>query len=416
MGEPTGPGERPGHTSSRSKRILGHTRSAIAVLAVAVGLVCVTVSPVANWGRNLVLDTDQYVETLAPLATDPAVQQAVIDLVSDAVSERLAVTERLTEALPKLGPLLGPPLQGATDSFVRDKTTEFVHSERFADLWVGLNRNAHIRIVWLLTGQTPDDGRALALQGTRVTLDLSRVVTAVEERLGVVGVVIASQVPAVGPTLQIADLHGLEKAQHVTRLLDRSADVLPLIGLGLIGLGIAVAHRRRRTFTIAAFGVAAGMFVVMVAVLIGRNYYLDGIPTSVLPRATASIIFDTMVRYLRLGVRVLFTAAVLLGIAGWLAGPGDVATKVRSLILWVPRKLGHQVRSTRVGPFVQRYASTLRSLVGALVVVLVMTGDHPTSATLLTYAAIAVVLLVIIEAFRAMARPVEATEGADTPD
>lgn len=390
------------------RNVVGVARSTVAVLAVTLGALCLTLSPVAIWGRNLVLDTDRYVETLAPLASDPGVQAVVIDQVSTTLSTGLAVSHRVEEAAPRLGEWIGPPLQSAVDTFIRTKATEFVESPEFAELWIGLNRSVHSRIHYLLTGSPPPKQHALTVRGTAVVLDLSSVVRAVETRLGVLGVAIATHVPAVGPTLEIANLRGLDKAQSLTRLLDTLANALPFIGLGLVVVGIAVSRRRRRTVAIASFGVAAGMFLVLSALLIGRQFYLDGIPVSAMPRATAMTIFDTISRFLKLGVRLVFVAALLVGLVAWLAGPGEVAARIRYVVLWAPRALGRTVNSTRVGPFVVRFTAVLRMLVAALMVVLVMFTDDPTGVTLLTFAAIGLALLVVIEGLRAMAHPVEA--------
>jgi len=393
--------------SAPRRTVGGFVRSTIAVVTVAVGVLCLTVSPAAIWCRNLVLNTDRYVETLEPLASDPAVQAVVIERVATTLSDALAVSHRVEQVAPRLGEWVGPPLQSVVDTFIRTKTTEFVESPRFVELWVGLNRSVHSRVEYLLTGTRPPTPHALTVHGTTVVLDLSSIVRAVEQRLGAVGTAIAAHVPEVGPTFEIADLRGLDKAQSLTRMLDTLANALPLVGLGLVAIGSAVSRRRRRTVAIASFGVAAGMFVLLGALLIGRHLYLDGIPVSVMPRATATVIFDTVVRFGKLGVRLVFVAALLVGLTAWLAGPGEVAARIRHAVLWVPRALGSSVDSTRVGPFVVRFAAALRWLVAAAMVVLVMFTDDPTGATLLTFAAIAFALLVIIEVLRAMARPVE---------
>ncbi len=405
MEEPTTAPSADETQPSTGRRIAGIARSTAAALAVALGLLCMTVAPAAIWGRNLLLNTDRYVSTLEPLASEPGVQEVVIDLVAGTISDKLDVADRVTGALPKVGPLIGRPLQTTVDSFIRTKTTEFVQSPEFVKLWVGLNRRVHTQIDYILTGTRPKGVGALVVKGSKVELDLSGVVKEVEKRLAGLGLTIAQNIPVVGPTLDIANLHGLEKARSATRLLNTLADVLPVAGLVLIGIGIAASRRRRRTLTIAALGTAAGMFLLLLALLIGRNFYLDGIPTSAMPRATASTIYDTLVRYLRLGIRLVFVVGLLVGAVGWLAGPGEVAGRVRSTVLRLPRALGAKVESSRVGPFVTRYAAALRGGVGGLMVLLFMVSDNPTALTLLVYAAIAVVLLALIELLRAMARP-----------
>src|SRR3954451_18879663 len=59
----------PGHRSTR-----GALRTAAVVVLITLGAVVVTASVPTIWGRNLVLNTARYVETLQPLASNPGVQ------------------------------------------------------------------------------------------------------------------------------------------------------------------------------------------------------------------------------------------------------------------------------------------------------------------------------------------------------
>ncbi len=370
-------------------------RRSLAAVAMALGLVCVTVSPVALWGRNLVLNTDRYVDTLAPIASDAAVQEAVVNLVSDAITQRLDVAKRVEDAMPKIGKYVAPPLAGAVGSFVHSKTAEFVASPTFAKIWASLNRRVHTQIRYLLTGDRPSGDRSVVALGTKVVLDLSGVVQSVEQQLHQVGIEIASNVPAVGPTLQIADLHGLQSARTAVHWLDVGAYALPVAGLGLLAIGIALATKRRRSLAIAAFGTSIGMVVLTIGLLIGRSYYLDGIPPSVLPHNAAADIYAILVRYLRWGVRLIFLTGVLIGLASWVTGTGDVAIKVRTRVAGGP-----------VGAFVARRTAALRGSVAALVVALFLIVDAPSALGVVTVLTIGVVLVVVIEVLRSLARPV----------
>jgi hypothetical protein len=61
-------------------------RSVIAVVLLVFGCVGVPVSLLAVWTHNQVADTDRFVDTTAPLITDPAVQQVITDRVTATVS------------------------------------------------------------------------------------------------------------------------------------------------------------------------------------------------------------------------------------------------------------------------------------------------------------------------------------------
>src|SRR3954453_21836896 len=52
-------------------------RSIAVVVLVTLGALMATASVPTIWGRNLVLDTDRYVATLQPLASNPGVRSAV---------------------------------------------------------------------------------------------------------------------------------------------------------------------------------------------------------------------------------------------------------------------------------------------------------------------------------------------------
>src|SRR5512132_4557236 len=57
-------------------------RTIVAVLLIVVGCVLAPLAGVAVWARNQVTNTDRYVRTVAPLARDPATQQALADQIT----------------------------------------------------------------------------------------------------------------------------------------------------------------------------------------------------------------------------------------------------------------------------------------------------------------------------------------------
>src|SRR5687768_8797353 len=57
-------------------------RSVVATLLIVIGCILAPISVVAVWTKNLVTDTDRYVATVAPLASDPAIQNAVADRIT----------------------------------------------------------------------------------------------------------------------------------------------------------------------------------------------------------------------------------------------------------------------------------------------------------------------------------------------
>ena len=87
------------------KRSKGWTVLSV-VLVVLVG-VLVPLSVVAVWTKAELLDTDRYVASVAPLATDPKVQEQVIARVSEAVSKSVDM-QKLRADEPPVPALVGP--------------------------------------------------------------------------------------------------------------------------------------------------------------------------------------------------------------------------------------------------------------------------------------------------------------------
>jgi LPXTG-motif cell wall-anchored protein len=294
-------------------------------------------------------------------------------------------------------------LQSAVTGLVNTVTTRFVRSDAFQTLWVQVNRLAHEDIVYVLTGSRPP-GSALTFKHGRIQLDLSVIVKKVKDKLVAAGLTVAKNVPVVGATIEIADLKGLDTARKLTRTINRLADWLPWIGLALTAGGIALARKRRRALVSAALGLGAGMLVIGIGLLVARNIFLGAVPTDRLPRDTAQFLFDTIVRFLRLGIRLVFLLALLIAFGAWVSGQSKAATALRRTAASLPRRLGGKVATGPVGPFVLRYTTALRVGVVGLGLVVLFLIDGPSLGTIIVLAVLVLVLLLVIEVLRASER------------
>jgi hypothetical protein len=127
-----------------------------------------------------VLNTNRYVDAMAPIAAGPAVQQAVADKLDTAITGRVDFDALLREALPDRADPLAPALTGGLQQAIRSRLDQSVASDDFQNLWDEANRRAHSRVVELIsTGRS----KRLVLQGDTVYLDLGAAVDRVRQGL-----------------------------------------------------------------------------------------------------------------------------------------------------------------------------------------------------------------------------------------
>src|SRR3954470_15416221 len=74
-------------------------RTLVGALLILVSCVLAPLSVVSVWARSEVTDTDRYVDTVAPLGRDPAVQQAVTNNITNIVFQYIDVEGITNQAL-----------------------------------------------------------------------------------------------------------------------------------------------------------------------------------------------------------------------------------------------------------------------------------------------------------------------------
>ncbi len=179
---PGGRARVPSRAPAPSGRRSGWWRPWVAGVLITIGALLAPLSIVATWAHDEVSDTDRYVATVAPLGSDPAVQNAIIDRITTEIFARLdvkAVTNEAVDALAAQGlpprvadslRALSTPLANGVRSFVTERVTRIIKSPEFEDAWVAANREAHTQLVAVLTGEGTD---AVNVTGNTVSVNLA---------------------------------------------------------------------------------------------------------------------------------------------------------------------------------------------------------------------------------------------------
>lgn len=371
-----------------------------AVVLFVVAALLVTVSLVARYARAELLDTNTYVATVEPLASDPDVQTAVTNRVTtelvDAIdvpqlAQQLAQQSNLTRA-PLIAGVISGPISDWLESFIHKHVGDFVASQRFADLWVSINRAAHTQVQAVLTGE----GKAIKTKGDSIVLDLGPIIAQVKSDLVASGFAIASKVPNVSVQFTLAQSTELPKIQRAVRLLDHAANWLPWLALLIFGLAVWLAPGHRRGALVGCLVAAVLLVVMLIGLSAAREAYVHQVQTKNLNVPAATTIYDTILRFLVTAVWTWLILTVIIAIWLFLAGPGKIGTGLRRLVGKGEEITGRAIaragwRPVGLSGYIHRYQRWFFAGLGVLAAVILLL--NPTVATAVWLSVIAIVLL-----------------------
>src|SRR6266545_398224 len=400
-------------------------RTVLASLLIVVACVLAPLSAVAVWTKNLVTNTDRYVRTVAPLASEPAIQHALTDKITTKIFTNIdvqALYNQAVDALAKQG--LPPnivaqlktftvPVANGVQSFTHTEVAKITSSAAFANAWVQANRQAHAALVKALTGK---GGGAVTIQNDTVTLNLGPLIHTAKQQLTASGFNLAAKIPETNATFALFQADNITKARGAFNLLNKLGIWLPIIALALIALGVSTAKNHRRALIGASLGVGAGMIVLALGLAIFRSAYLNALPPTASHDA-AAVLYDTLVGFLRLGLRSVLVLALVIAVGAFLTGPSVTAVRTREGFVRGLGRLrgGAESAGLRTGPvgiWVYEHKQALRiGAVAAAGLALVFWGQ-PTGKVIILLAVLALVALALIEL---LARSPGATVSAPTP-
>jgi hypothetical protein len=384
-------------------------RTVVATLLIVVACVLAPLSVVAIWTRNQVTNTDRYVATVSPLASDPAIQQAIADQITVQVFNYIDVrglTTQAVQALTERGGLsptvatqlqaLAGPIANGVQGFTRDQVGKVVASDAFTNAWIQANRTAHAELVKALTGE---GGGSVTVENDTVSVNLAAFIQTVKQQLVAAGFTLAERIPEVNASFVLFQSKDITRVRSGFNLLNTLGVWLPILALILLVLGVYVAKDHRRALVGAAVGVAVSMVVLALALAVFRSIYLDAVPASVLPHDAAAVLYDTIVRFLRLGLRTILVLALVVAAGAFLTGQSVTAVRTRQglahAIAWLQGRAGFSTGP--VGAWVYANKRALRIGAVTLAALVLVFWGRPTGKVVLGLTLALLVVLAIIE-------------------
>jgi hypothetical protein len=409
----------------RRARAVGVGRTMLSATLIVIGAVLAPVAVVSTWAHHQLTDTDYFVNTFAPLAREPAVQDLVadeavtaieshidIDRIADDLFTGLASLDLTPRAREALGLLQVPAVSGVKD-LIRNTIDSFVRSDAFATIWKDTLEITHRQLLSTATGQ---QGAAITIgHNQRIQLELGPIIDAVKEELVKDGIPLADRIPAMSRSIVLAEDTSIGIYLTIYQIVIAIGIWLPWAMLILLAAGVLVARNRALALAGASGAVLLLMLLAGSGISIGANLFALAVAASI-PHAAAVILYTGVLQYvtdmlIALGSVAAATLAITL-----VAGPWPWARRLREHGLTAIATIRHRaeqrgITTGTVGERLHRWRGPLRLAIGAACAAFILLIRPITPGIALWTAALGMGAVIVLEL---LSRPTARTAAIDT--
>lgn len=316
-------------------------RAFFSALVIVIATVLVPVSIVTGWARVQLVDEEAFVQTLAPLVDDPAVQAMIVDETIEAIEARVdfeELTANVFDGIAELGlppraeqalTLLQAPAASGLQNLVEQTVTRVVESDAFSDVWATTTRAAHRALV---TAATSDGGGLVVRTDEGVGIQLGAIVERVKANLTERGVGVAQLIPAVDRVVIIGEGTNLALLRTGYAVAATVGWWLPVITIGLFGLGILLARRRSTAVLGSGIGLAVGGGSLALSLAIGGAAVGVVAGDLGLSPSALEVIYGQLIDSMRRTGVVIAVLGLFVATLGWLMGGTRAADSTRGAV------------------------------------------------------------------------------------
>lgn len=376
----------------RTRKSASRARTTASLVLTVIVVVLLAATVPLFWAKATLLDTDQWVAAVAPLADSPEIQKVVADTVSAKIIEALDVQSIAEQNLPDRAQLLASPIASSIESMIRQQTESLVASTTFSNLLSTINRNGHRAIVAAFT--TVDNSSALSNTNGTVTLDVGIVVEAVQQGLVDRGFGFAANIPTSFLSGEVVLFSSplLAQAQSSFSVMQATANVLAIGMLVLLIVALLLTGNRRKVILWLGMGVFIALLLSVLVIEFAKAPLIDSLAgLTAVQKAALFAAYDTLLSSLLFEQKVIAVVGLVVGILALVAGNRAVRTKADELLLSISAKKG-------IGAFCRWVDAHKKGVfaAGFIVVGLVLLLQSSLSWVSLINAAIVLIVWVII--------------------
>ena len=390
-------------TGAPSASAPGRGRRIGSIICAVVGAIVLPLAVLTVWSRETIFDTNQYVATVAPLAENEDVQEAVTFRITEAIAEAADFRAIAEDALPPNASILAGPIESGAKSLIQQVVAGIVASDVFADLWEDINRVGHENVVSVLKG---DGNEVLETSGGRIVLKLGPAADlAIAEVDAILGTDLAETIPAEQLDMEfvLVESDDLADVQDGLSAFNTLSWLTVILAIGLLIAAFLLAEKRRLGTRRVGLAIAISMVVGLVLYSWARGQYVGGLGPDVRNPDAATAFFDITTRFVQRSFRALLVLGIVLLIVAWFLGSSKSATKVQSWWDELLGRAGDASADREVGPVPRWVAAQQRALTIAAVVIGALALVVWTRPTGLVVLFIVVVVVLVVGAIRLIA-------------
>ena len=354
------------YTQSPVTRKKWRARSYVSLVLFIVAALLTPIAVIGHWGHQTIANPDQYISTVAPLAEDPDIQQAVADVVSDAIIQQID-TGNLASGLlgafipnERLSDLLSGPIKIGIDGLIRGGVERFVTSSAFQEAWVKINEAAQRGFIAALSG---DPTGPVQFEGDDLVLNISTLLQQVQQSLVDDGIEIAGAVtiPETDAQVVLLDSPALAQARAIYGLASPILSVILLLTAALFTLSVLLATRRARTTVAVGITVMAWSIALNYGLGIAEDSFVNAFQDTLFEQA-ATTFYNQLLVYLLLAVQGLLLLGAVVIVLGWFCGNTRAAVSVRGSIDSGLVQIGQRLPASfaAIGRPIREYAPFVR--------------------------------------------------------
>jgi hypothetical protein len=308
-------------TSDAAPRAHRATVYALVVAATVTGFLAVF----AVWIQRQVLNGDNWTASSSRLLEDPAIRSQVSGYLVDQLYANVDVAGELRTRLPDQAKGLAGPAAGALRSVAGNVADEALQRPRVQAAWEQANRRAHARLMQVLNG----GGDVLKTSGGAVTLDLTALLSTINDRAGVGGRLV-DKVPPGAANLVIMRSNQLKTAQNVASALRPLAIGLTTLALALFALAVWLGRGwRREALRAAGIGLVVAGILALLARRLAGDQVVDALASTASVKPAIESAWRIETSLLASVAQATIAYGVVTVLAAWLAGPTSAAIATR---------------------------------------------------------------------------------------